>query len=208
MKYTVIRNDITRMGVDAIVLPANPELKEGSGVSTAIFKKAGREKLKKACDDIVEKKGKIRVGTAVPTLGFDLDATYVIHAVVPQWRGGHNNEYQLLCSTYYSALKVADVMGCSSLAIPLLASGNNKYNLDLAIEIAIKSIEEFEPSNNLSEVFLVVYGYNAAEAMRKRGNSFEEVIDQAYVLGNDESYHTRKQKIKRTTSNISKQYLG
>ena len=71
------------MEADAIVLPANPELKEGSGVSTAIFKKAGREKLKKACDDIVEKKGKIRVGMAVPTLCFELDATYVIHADEP-----------------------------------------------------------------------------------------------------------------------------
>lgn len=58
MKFIVISNDISNMDVDAIVLPANPELKEGSGTSTAIFKKAGREKLNLACEDILEKKVK------------------------------------------------------------------------------------------------------------------------------------------------------
>lgn len=205
MDYTVIRNDITRMEVDAIVLPANPELKEGSGASNAIFKKAGRDKLKKACINTVERKGEIRVGTAVPTLGFDLDAKYVIHVVVPQWRGGNNNEYQLLSSAYYSSLKLADIMGCGSLAIPLLASGNNKFNLDLAIEIAIKSIEAFEPSNELSEVYLVVYGMRAVEKMKERGFIFEEAIDEAYVLCNDESY--RPKTIQSAVKQIAQKYF-
>ena len=96
-------------------------------------------------------------------------------------------------------------MGCGSLAIPLLASGNNKFNLDLAIEIAIKSIEAFEPSNELSEVYLVVYGMRAAEKMRERGIPFEEVIDEAYVLDNDESYLPRT--VKRAVKQIVQQYL-
>ena len=158
MDYIVTRNDITRMDVDAIVLPANSKLKEGSGASTAIFRKAGREELTKACTNITRKKGDIRVGTAVPTLGFDLDATYVIHAVVPQWRDGHSNEYELLSSAYYSSLELADLLSCESVAIPLLAAGNNGFDLDLAIEIALKSIDAFEPSNRLTEVHLVIYG--------------------------------------------------
>ena len=203
MNFNVIRNDITKMEVDAVVLPANPELKEGSGASTAIFKMAGRNNLKLACERIIKDRGTIRVGTAIPTLGFNLEATYIIHTVVPKWRGGNSNEYELLCSAYYAAIKTADIMSCSSLAIPLLASGNNKFNLELVLDIAIKSIEEFEPTNELSDVYLVVYGMHAVDKVRKLSIPFEEVIDEAYVLGNDESYHSMKRKPKRA----AKQYL-
>ena len=49
MKFEIIRNDITNMKVDAIVLPANKGLKEGKGASNAIYEKAGRKELEKAC---------------------------------------------------------------------------------------------------------------------------------------------------------------
>lgn len=49
MQFEITRNDITNMAVDAIVLPANLRLREGSGTSKAIFEKAGRKELEKAC---------------------------------------------------------------------------------------------------------------------------------------------------------------
>ena len=207
MDYIVTRNDITLMDVDAIVLPANSKLKEGSGASTAIFRKAGREELTKACADITRKKSDISVGTAVPTLGFDLEATYIIHAVVPQWRDGHSNEYELLSSAYYSSLELADLLSCESVAIPLLAAGNNGFDLDLAIEIALKSIDAFEPSNRLTEVHLVIYGMRAADKFRKLHIPFSEEIDEAYVLGHNESYHPQQRKPKRGLKNVAKKYL-
>lgn len=206
MDFKVIRNDIVRMDVDAVVLPANSKLKEGSGTSTAIFRNAGREELEKACRGIIKRKGDIRVGTAVPTLGFGLEATYILHAVVPSWRGGDHHEYELLSSAYYSTLKLADMMGCESLATPLLAAGNNDFDLDIAIEIARKSIEAYEPTNKLSEVYLVIYGMHAADKFRKLGISFDEIIDEAFVLGNDESFTPQKVSIKRRLKRIAKQY--
>ena len=207
MEFSVIRNDISLMDVDAIVLPANPELREGSGTSTAIFRKAGRRELENACRGIIKRKGAIRRGTAVPTLGFNIDATYIIHAVVPVWIDGKSKEYEILSSAYYSTLKLADMMGCESLAIPLLAAGNNRFNLDLAIEIAIKSIEAYEPTHKLSDVYLVIYGMHAAEKFRKMGIPFEEMIDEAYVLGNDESYKPHRNGKKKRVKKIAKQYL-
>ncbi|MBQ6440093.1 MAG: macro domain-containing protein [Mogibacterium sp.] len=79
MDYEVIRNDITNMEVDAIVLPANPMLREGSGTSKAIYEKAGRRSLNKACNEILKRYHSIRTGTAVPTLGFKSNAKYIIH---------------------------------------------------------------------------------------------------------------------------------
>ncbi len=68
MDFKVMRNDITNMEVDAIVLPANSMLKEGSGTSQAIFQAAGRAKLKRAC----KRYGTVRVGSSVPTPAFSL----------------------------------------------------------------------------------------------------------------------------------------
>lgn len=210
MEFKVIRNDIVNMDVDAIVLPANPSLKEGPGASKAIFQAAGRKQLISACDRIIKKKGKIKVGSAVPTLGYNLDATYIIHAIVPRWNGGKNNEYELLSSTYCSILKLADMLGCSSLAIPLLASGNNKFDINLAIEVAIKSIESYDAENKLTDVFIVVYDMISSEKIRRMNLPFEETIDEAYVMEQAEKNILKKgtkRSTKRSAKHVAKKYL-
>lgn len=186
MKYSFVRNDISKMETDAIVLPANPKLRIGSGTSKAIFENAGIDKLKKACKEWTKKYGDIWVGSSVPTLGYDLPAKYIIHSVVPAWVDGDHNEYVLLCSAYISALELADVMGCRSIAIPVLASGNNRFDIDLALDIAVKSIEMFEPENDLSEAMIVLYGHRVVKKVKDRGFEIDEIIDTAYELGNDE----------------------
>lgn len=164
MQFEVIQNDITHMHADAVVLPANEQLKEGSGTSRAIFEKAGRKELTKACRELRS----CPVGEAVPTLAFKLDANYIIHAVVPKWVDGEHEEYEYLCAAYLSALKVADIMNCKSIAFPLLASGNNGFDLNLAYEIAKESFTAFE-SENLQMVYLVVYGDTIATFLRGKG---------------------------------------
>lgn len=84
MNFEIVRNDITNMKVDVIVLPANKYLKEGSGTSKAIFEKAGRAQLERACKEYLKKHGALWIGCAVPTPGFSLDADYIIHAVLPK----------------------------------------------------------------------------------------------------------------------------
>ena len=164
MNFTVVRGNIVNVSADAIVLPANEKLKEGPETSKAIFDAAGRSKLSKACAEI----GHCDTGSAVPTPAFDLDAKYIIHAAVPKWKGGDQDEYGLLSSAYLTSLKLADIMHCESIAFPLLASGNNGFDRALAFQIAQKSIHEFE-GENLKKVTLVVYGENAECFMRSQG---------------------------------------
>lgn len=178
MEFSIVRDDITTIEADAIVLPANPQLKEGSGASAAIFNKAGRDELKKE----LKRYKHVEVGNAVPTQGFNLPAKYIIHAVTPTWVDGKHDEYLLLSATYISALQVADKMDCKSVAFPLLASGNNGFDIGLALDIAVKSIESYIPSNELDSACIVVYGMNATQLAKDRGYDVEKRIDQAYVL--------------------------
>ena len=164
MTIELVKTSILNINADAIVLPANTGLKEGPGVSAAIFEAAGRENLSKAC----EKLGTCEVGSAVPTPAYDLDAKYIIHAVVPKWINGKNNEYALLSSAYLSALKIADVIGCESIAFPLLASGNNGFDLELAFQIAMESIQSFD-GTCLKKAILVLFGNRITEIVKKLG---------------------------------------
>ena len=109
MEYKIVRDDISKFSADAIVIPANPLLKEGSGTSNAIFSKAGKKELKKACSDVVNRLGQIYVGTAVPTLAFKMDADFIIHAVTPRWIDGQHNEYELLSSAYYASKRLCRI---------------------------------------------------------------------------------------------------
>lgn len=166
MDFIVIQSDITDIACDAIVLPANQKLKEGSGASKAIFEKAGRKNLTDACQKI----GLCEEGHAVPTLAFNLDANYIIHAVVPKWVDGNHSEYELLSSAYLEALTIADTIGCESIAFPLLASGHNGFDHSLAFEIAKKSIESFE-NTHLKKIVLVVYDEKSVSLVKERGET-------------------------------------
>lgn len=204
MDFKIIRNDITNMKVDAVVLPANSRLWEGSGSSHAIYERAGRKELKNAC----KKYGRVDVGSSVPTPAFDLGAKYILHTVVPKWRGGKHDEYKLLCASYLSALYLADEMNCESIAFPLLSSGNNGFDLLLAYEIAQKSIEEYVARKKLSEVQLVVYNMEVISMLGKLGVSVDEVIDDQYVLEKDESYKLPVQNVLEEGKEIGKKFMG
>ncbi len=164
MKFTVSRANIVNIFADAIVLPANEKLKEGPGTSRAIFEAAGRSELTKACSEI----GHCDTGLAVATPAFGLDAKYIIHAVVPKWRGGNHDEYGYLSSAYLASMKLADIMECKSIAFPLLASGNNGFNLEHAFRIAQESIKKFD-GKHLKYVTLVVYRENVERFVRSQG---------------------------------------
>ena len=189
MKFDVVKTNIVNVPSDAIVLPANTELKEGSGASTAIFEAAGRKKLTKACREI----GFCEIGSAVPTLAYDLDAKYIIHAVVPRWIDGNHSEYDLLSSAYLSALQVADIMGCETISFPLLASGNNGYDLELAFQIAKESIESFEGSK-IKHVILVLFGDHITSIVKGYGY---EVIEIPENLKKEELKLAHKGKAKK-----------
>ncbi len=165
--------NIADMTSDAIVLPANSWLKEGSGSSRAIFKKAGKRKLQEACDEIVKKYGKLDITDSFTTPGFDTNASVIIHAVVPKWIDGQSDEYVNLLLTYRNALATADELGFKSIAFPLLAAGNNGFDLSIALEIAQSEISNYEQIKQLTEVNLVLYDSKAIELVRRQGNKIE-----------------------------------
>ena len=188
MKFKIIKANIVDVASDAIVLPANEALKEGSGTSKAIFTAAGRKELTKACKEL----GHCSTGSAIPTLAYNLSSKYIIHAVVPKWIDGEHSEYDLLSSAYLASLNIAEVMGCESVAFPLLASGNNGFDKQLAVRIAEESIKSFE-GVNLKKVFLVVYGDTMETYMKSLG--YNVLVIPAHVKMNDKKiHHQDKQK--------------
>jgi len=188
MQFSVIRNDISLMDTDAIVVPSNSYLKPGHGTAKTVYEKAGENQLSKACEEVVKRNGRFLVGDATHTLGFDLPAKYIVHAIVPRWRGGRHEEDICLAMAYISSLREADNIGCKSIAIPILSAGNNGFEPSYAIKIAIESILEYQPKYDLQRVILVPYDYKTVNIFKDSGIEVEELIDQQYVLQNDERY--------------------
>src|SRR5690606_17982314 len=116
--------DITTLAVDAIVNAANTELAPGGGVCGAIHRAAGPE-LAAACAPPAP----CPTGEARMTPGFRLPARYVIHAVGPVWRGGHDGEPELLASAYRASMKLARDAGLTSIAFPAISTGIYGYPL-------------------------------------------------------------------------------
>ncbi|GGM38398.1 hypothetical protein GCM10011351_25630 [Paraliobacillus quinghaiensis] len=188
MPFEIIRNDITKVNVDVIVNAANTSLKIGGGVCGAIFKAAGTEKLKKACDEI----GYCPVGKAVMTDGFDLPAKYIIHTPGPMWEGGSDGEATLLKSSYKNALNLALKHNCSSIAFPLISTGIYGYPKREALKIAVSTISDFLLNNDMY-VYLVVFDKQAFGLSKKLHDSIKEYIDEHYVKEVEEVCERRLQ---------------
>jgi O-acetyl-ADP-ribose deacetylase (regulator of RNase III) len=135
---TLLRGDITKLKLDAIVNAANSSLLGGGGVDGAIHRAAGPELLE-ACRLL---KG-CETGEAKITAGFQLPASYVIHTVGPVWRGGKNREEELLGQCYTNSLKLALKNRHTSIAFPNISTGVYGFPKALAAEIAISTVQEF-----------------------------------------------------------------
>ncbi len=138
----IVQGDITEEDVDAIVNAANSSLKHGGGVAGAIVRRGGYE-IQRESDEIIATIGKIPTGEAVVTNGGKLKARYVIHTVGPVWRGGRNNEDELLSRAIYNALLRAHELGLKSISMPAISTGIYGFPKDRAVPIFAKSIKKF-----------------------------------------------------------------
>lgn len=102
------------------------------------------------------KLGGCKAGQAKITSGHKLPCKYVIHTVGPKWKGGKNNEEELLKACYKNSLELAKANGCQSVAFPLISAGVYGYPKEAVIEIATNTINEFLVNSNM-EVYLVIF---------------------------------------------------
>jgi O-acetyl-ADP-ribose deacetylase (regulator of RNase III) len=127
--------DLTTERVDAVVLPANPELLPGGGASGAIHRAGGPE-IARECAVL----GGCATGDAKATTAGLLPARYVIHAVGPVWHGGQSGEAELLASVHRRVVEVAAELGCSSVALPAISCGIYGYPAELAAPVALDAV--------------------------------------------------------------------
>lgn len=135
----LIKGDITKFPVDAIVNAANTGLVGGGGVDGAIHRAAGPE-LDVAC----RKLHGCPTGEAKVTPAFRLPAKIIIHTPGPIWRDGSFEEPKLLRSSYVNSLKRAVENDCQTVNFPSISTGVYGYPLEQAAQIAVAAITTFD----------------------------------------------------------------
>lgn len=176
MPFQIIRNDITKVAADAIVNSANPNPIYAGAVDRSIYLAAGASELLAERQKI----GPIPVGSAVYTPAFKLPAKYIIHTVGPVWVDGEHGEFDSVHSCYTESLKLANELGCQSIAFPMISSGAYHFPKDLALQAATSAIYAFLLHHEM-DVYLVVYDQDAFGYSGKLFQKIRAFIDEDYI---------------------------
>ncbi|MCR5650354.1 MAG: macro domain-containing protein [Lachnospiraceae bacterium] len=176
MPFQIVRNDITKIQVDAIVNTANPSPGYGAGVDTAVYEAAGEKELLAKRQEI----GAVAPGTSFITDGYRLPAKHIIHTVGTAWHGGGEGEESVIRDCYRSIFRLAVENDIESLAIPLLASGSYGFPKGIALRIALSEIESFMSENDMA-LYLVVFDDKSFSLSSELYGDIESYISENYV---------------------------
>ena len=154
-KIDLLRGDITKLDVDAIVNAANASLLGGGGVDGAIHRAAG-PKLLEECRSL----GGCQPGQAKITRGYNLPAPFVIHTVGPVWSGGNRGEAEALANCYRNSLRLAAENEIKTIAFPAISCGAYRYPIAEAAQIALRTARDFLSATDQIDkvIFVLVSG--------------------------------------------------
>jgi O-acetyl-ADP-ribose deacetylase (regulator of RNase III) len=162
-KIDIVRGDITKLDVDAIVNAANTTLLGGGGVDGAIHRAAGPELLAE-CRTL----DGCRPGEAKITRGYHLPTRFVIHTVGPVWRGGKHHEPETLANCYRNSLRLAVENEIKTIAFPAISCGAYGYPIPEAAQVAFKTARDFlATDDSIDKVTFVLWGEDIYEAYRQ-----------------------------------------
>ena len=169
-KIEILKGDITRLDVDAIVNAANESLLGGGGVDGAIHRAAG-PKLLEECKRL----NGCATGYAKITSGYNLKSSFVIHTVGPIWRGGSYYEDSLLKSCYKNSLEIAEENSLKSIAFPAISTGVYGFPFERASRIALNVAKDFiGRSKCLEKIIFILFSDNDYESFNNIKSRMEQ----------------------------------
>jgi len=165
MNIELLKGDITKINVDAVVNAANSSLLGGGGVDGAIHR-AGGQQILEECKEIRNRQGKCKTGEAVVTTAGNLPAKYVIHTVGPIWNNNEEECSELLANCYKNSLKLAESLGVKTISFPNISTGVYGFPKELAAKIAVKEVQNFQ-SEIIEKVVFVCFDEENEEIYKK-----------------------------------------